>query len=156
MIRVETVLTQDNATNMNGYMMQSLYGTMRNEVFGTDGQPGYLYPYRMVFAANARLKIEKLDAPGGNPVGAPYFDKALYESFGVEGPGGYGSEINGKGSLTYGYNWKATAAGAWRLTFSLDTDCGVVIPNCDNTVIDSVDDGTLISDHEVQIEVNVQ
>jgi hypothetical protein len=157
MIRVETVLTQDNTVdNMEGFYMQSLYGTMRNEVFGTDGLPGYLYPDRMVFAPNARLKIEQLDAPGGNPVGAPYFDKALYESFGVEGPGGYGSEINGKGSLTYGYNWKATAAGAWRLTFSLDTDCGLVIPNCDNTVIDSVTNGTLISDHAVQIEVTVQ
>jgi hypothetical protein len=155
MIRVETVLTQDNtADNMEGFNMQSLYGSMRNEVFGTDGLPGYLYSERMVFSPNARLKIEQLDA-NGNPI-ATTFNKAIYESFGVEGPGGYASEINGKGSLVYGYNWKATSAGAWRLTFSLDNDCGVIIPNCDNTVIDGVKNGTLINDHEIRIEVNVQ
>ena len=158
MIRVETVLTQDNTVDqMQGFVMQSLYGSMRNEVFGTD-KSLMVYPERMVFAPNARMKIELLDAPGGNPVGAPSFDKAIYESFGVDGPGGYGSEINGKGSLTYGYNWKATAAGAWRLTFSLDTDCQGIIDPCDNTVIDSIANanGTWISDHEIQIEVNVQ
>jgi hypothetical protein len=156
MIRVETVLTQDNTVDkMEGFYMQSLYGSMRNEVFGTDGLPGYVYPERMVFAPNARLKIEQLDAPNGNPV-ATTFDKAIYESFGVEGPGGYASEINGKGSLTYGYNWKATAAGAWRITFSLDTDCQGIIDPCDNTLIDNATNGTWISDHEIQIEVNVQ
>jgi len=153
MIRVETVLTQDNATDMKGYLMQSLYGSMRNEVFGTDGSE-MIYPERMVFSPNARLTVEQLDA-NGNPVTTTY-DMAIYESFGIEGPGGYASEINGKGSLTYGYNWKPAAAGAWRITFSLDTDCQGIIDPCDNTVIDSVQNGTLISDHAVQIEVNVQ
>ena len=152
MIRVETVLSQDNATNMKGYSMKSLYGSKRSEVFGTDGTEE-IYTDRMVFAPNARLKIEQLDV-NGNPV-ATTFDKAIYESFGVDGPGGYGSEINGKGSLTYGYNWKPNSAGAWRITFSLDVDCQGIIDPCDNTVIDSVQNGTWIDNHTVQIDVTV-
>ncbi|UCH44526.1 MAG: hypothetical protein JSV11_09510 [Nitrospiraceae bacterium] len=159
MIRVETVLTQVNANNMEGFAMTSLYGSMRSEVFGTDGITGHVYTERMVFAPNARLKIELLDAQG-NPV-VTTFDKAIYESFGVEGPGGYASEINGKGSLVYGYNWKATAAGSWRLTFSLDTpadhpDCAIALTVCDNTVIDNATNGTRIDDHTIEIEVMVQ
>jgi hypothetical protein len=147
-IRVETVLYQDGsvgtpAVSMLAYNMQSLYGSHENEIFGTD-MSTYASSYRSVFAPNARLRIEKLVVQGG-PVdaGVTSFENSIYESFGIEGPGGYVAEINGKGSIVYGYNWminqwpdtQAEKTGWWRLTFSLDTDCMGLIDPCDNTII---------------------
>jgi hypothetical protein len=71
--------------------------------------------------------------PGGS-VTQTYFDKAVYESFGVDGPGGYSAEINVGGKVLFGYVWNLknvvmdgglTKDGYWRITFSLDAGSGV-------------------------------
>jgi len=127
-IRVETVLYQNPTDTMNAYSMQSLLGDSRTEVFGTTGQQ-YASTYRNVYSVNARIRIEKLLGRAG-PVdtSVPAITDAVYESLGVDGPGGYAAEVNGAGSLIYGYNWALRQAsltneqkiGWWRLTFQLD------------------------------------
>ncbi len=143
-IRVETILRQykglpdANTTSwpatesMLGYPMQLLYGTGKAEMQGTTGTAADATE-RRVFAATARLKIEKLD-DAGNVVdsGACGFDGSIAEGLALpDGSGSkvpkYSSEINVGGSLTYGFNWRlnkctglGTKTGTWRLTFSLD------------------------------------
>jgi len=141
-IRVETVLRQykglpdANTTSwpvtesMLGYPMQLLYGTGEAEMQGTTGTAADATE-RRVFAATARLKIEKLDGAGNVlPSGACGFDGSIADGLAL--PDGsqelkYSSEINVGGSLTYGFNWRlnkctgvADKTGIWRLTFSLD------------------------------------
>jgi len=143
-IRVETVLRQykglpdANTTSwpttesMLGYPMQLLYGEGKAEMQGTTGTSADATE-RRVFAATARLMIEKLDA-NGNVVasGACGFDGSIDDGLaladGSQVPK-FSSEINVGGSLTYGFNWRlnkctglADKTGTWRLTFSLDDD----------------------------------
>jgi len=112
-----------------------------------------------VFAANAHLKIEKLDADG-NPAGHTAFDGTLWEG---DGPGFLGAEINVGGNLTYGFVWRLNdevmpggipKEGQWRLTFSLDP----VSPQgaADNTNIISAANGTLVNENEVYIDITIQ
>jgi uncharacterized membrane protein YgcG len=136
MIHVEHVLYQapvddlGNPTDlMTGYAMTHLFGARYSEKFGTTGET-ILTNYRTVFSPNVRLKIEKITGPGGDPDplyngGLPVIDQAVYQGFGADGPGRYGSEVNGSGKLVYGYNFalkKLTGdkVGWWRLTFSID------------------------------------
>jgi hypothetical protein len=136
MIHVEHVLYQKpvddlgNPTDlMTGYVMTHLFGARYSEKFGTTGET-VLTNYRTVFTPNARLKIEKITGPGGDPDplyngGLPVIDQAVYEGFGGDGPGRYGSEVNGSGKLVYGYNFQlkkmtGDKVGWWRLTFSID------------------------------------
>jgi len=126
-IRVETVLYQELPETLTGYTMALLYGAQVTEMQGTDATT-YESTRRNVYAVNARLTIDKLDGPGGNVV-FTHFDKAVWENYGNDGPGGYSAEINVGGSLVFGYNWMLnqdtvpdgqTKTGWWRLTFSLD------------------------------------
>lgn len=69
---------------------------------------------------------------GGKWVGAglvsenTVFNKAVREQ--GDGPGYYSAEINVKGRVIYGYTWNVKLAnegpGDYRLTFSLDEECG--------------------------------
>ncbi|UCF76661.1 MAG: hypothetical protein JSU71_05160 [Betaproteobacteria bacterium] len=155
-VRIEMVLTKPLTAAVKSYNMQSLYGTMRNEIYGTDGTE-YDNLTAFVFAANAHLKIEKLDA-SGNPAGHTAFDGGLWQG---DGPGFLGAEINVGGNLTYGFVWmlknEAMPAGIpkegqWRLTFSLDPQS----PHGDNTNIIAAANGTLVNENEVYIDITIQ
>ncbi len=75
-------------------------------------------------------------------INPPIFNKTVAEA--GDGPGYYSAEINVKGRIIFGYTWnvrklndqtmvppytKATAAGDYRITFSLDDECGTVLRN---------------------------
>lgn len=158
-VRIETVLSQDMVNAMEAYTMKSLYGSQRNEIYGADTTT-YVSTYNTVFAVNARLIIQKLDGQGGN-VANTVLDKAVYESFGIDGPGGYSAEINVSGKLIYGYSLQLrnitgfSKVGWWRLTFALDPSAdigGVIIPN--NTAIKAANFGTF-TDTEAVVEFEV-
>jgi hypothetical protein len=128
-IRVETVMYKSPIAPKAAYNMTLLASSGTSEYWGTDTLT-HPSSYATVFSTNARLTIEKIDGPGGKPIaGAPCgLDSAIYERFGLDGPGGYSAEVNAAGTLIYGYNWQlnrcsATATqkvGWWRLTFSID------------------------------------
>jgi hypothetical protein len=113
-----------------GYEMQSLGGTKKEEVWATTGDIVDLNP--TVYSIVPRLKIQKLDGEDGNIV-ATIFDEAVHESFGVEGPGGFGAEVNAAGKVIYGYNWNLRNVnlpdkeGWYRLNFSLDDHADIRI-----------------------------
>ena len=140
-IRVETVLRQykglpvdgtswPTTESMVGYPMQLLYGQGKAEMQGTTGTAADATE-RRVFAATARLTIEKLDGSGNVvPSGACGFNGSIADGLamadGSQVPK-YSSEVNVGGSLTYGFNWRLNKCtglgdrtGNWRLTFSLD------------------------------------
>lgn len=135
-IRIETTLYQTYlgtgttayTTAMSEYTMALLYGTRETEMQGTDTTI-LVAPRRHVFAVAARLRLEKLLGPGGavDPAVTPT-SIAVAESFGVDGPGGYGAEINVGGKLVYGYVWRLRQSslpdpdkvGWWKATFALD------------------------------------
>jgi hypothetical protein len=89
---------------------------------------------------------EGVDCPG-DVVNGSIFNKVVWE--GGDGPGFYSAEINVKGKVIYGYTWdvknlndttpvppatKPSAAGDYRVTFSLDSlNCPVVL----NTFFDA-------------------
>ncbi|MGE3956544.1 MAG: hypothetical protein AB7H96_07475 [Vicinamibacterales bacterium] len=137
-IRVETVLYQDTLTGLKAFPMNLLYGSGTTEMQGTTGAATYTGTYRTVYSVCPRLTIQKITGQGGSPVGAPYFNGAVYEAFGADGTGYYSAEINVGGSVIYGYNWMIgqmpgtpeSKLGWWRLTFSLDPACTV-----DGTVV---------------------
>lgn len=165
-IRVETVLFKDLAEPITGYDMAYLYGEGIEEVWGTTG---VTYPSALatVYSICARLTIQKLDGPNGNPVGTLY-DSAIYDRFGVDGPTtAYSAEVNVPGKIIYGYNWDLAKfdmasiglpnepkSGWYRLTFSFDPTAiyNLVDPNgvprsftipC-NTVLGSLDAADLL------------
>lgn len=174
-IRCEVVLFKDLTVPMQGYDMSYLYGEGIDEVWGTTGTPIDSY-HPTVYSINARWKIEKLDAQGGNPVGVLY-QSAIYERFGVDGQtDAYAAEVNVPGKIIYGFNWDLAKfdmnsiglpdepkSGWYRLTFSLDptafwemTDENnnsnqFTVP-C-NTILGSLDEGDLsgTSDPEVVV-----
>ncbi len=155
-IRVEVALSETLATPMTGYTMKSLYGTNIDEVQGTDGTT-YDATSAFVFASNAHLTIQKLDA-SGNVVYTAY-DQTLWQG---DGPGFIAGEVTVSGSFTYGFVWQmknmtvpagVTKDGTWRITFSLDNTSPVGTSN--NTVIDSATNGVLDSDRQVHIDINV-
>ena len=154
-VRIEMVLSKTLATPMTSYKMESLYGTMLNEIYGTDGTT-YPNSTAFVFASNAHLKIQKVDA-SGTPLAAPLYDRKLWDG---DGPGFLGAEVNVAGNFTYGFVWmlnKDTPGypmdGIWRITFSLDNTSPVATPN--NTFIDFVSNGKQVSETEVYIDINV-
>jgi hypothetical protein len=127
-IRVEIVLSTavDPALHpLSGYNMYSLGGTKLNEVFVTNTTK-YTTTSAMVYSNVARLKIERLNTPGGVPVSTIY-NSPCYEGYFVDGPtDAYSTEVNMGGKCIYGYNWDVgavpldTKSGWYRLTFSLD------------------------------------
>lgn len=158
-IRIEMVLSKTLTTPMTSYTMRSLYGTQRNEIQGTDGTT-YVNSSAFVFASNAHLTIQKLDG-SGNPDGSPLYDQTLWVG---DGPGYFAAEVNVAGNFTYGFVWNLKTqvmpgdvttgkAGAYRITFSLDNTSPKGTTN--NTFIDSVSNGVLVSNKEAYIDINV-
>ena len=165
-IRIEMVLSKPVTTPMTSYWMESLYGTRDNEVYGTDGTT-YDNPSAFVFASNARLKIQKLDASGGFD-GAPLYNQTLWNG---DGPGYLAGEVNVAGNFTYGFIWNLKTqtlpadittgkAGTWRITFILDPDnstAGKVVPAAsNNTFIDTAANGVRVSNTEAYIDIVIQ
>jgi hypothetical protein len=154
------VLSKALTTAMTSYTMKSLYGTRRNEIYGTDGTT-YDNVTAFVFAANAHLKIQKLDTIG-NPVGNPLYDQTLWSG---DGPGFLAGEVNVAGNFTYGFVWALnqqvlppdipSKTGTWRITFSLDAQNPVNQAN-NNTSIVAAANGVLVSPTEVYIDIVVQ
>jgi hypothetical protein len=157
-IRIEMVLSKALTTAMTAYTMQSLYGTNENEIYGTTGAT-YDTMTAFVFAANARLRIQKMD--GAVPVGAPLYDQTLWAG---DGPGFLAGEVNVAGNFTYGFVWMLnqqvlppdipSKTGIWRITFSLDANSPVATVN--NTSIVSATNGVLVSPTEVYVDIVVQ
>ena len=158
-IRVEMVLSKTLTTAMTSYNMQSLYGAQANEIQGTDGTT-YDNTTALVFASNAHLKIQKLDG-SGNPDGTPLYDQTLWLG---DGPGYLAGEVSVSGNFTYGFVWNLKnqvmpgdvttgKTGTYRLTFSLDATSPKGTAN--NTYIDSVSNGTRVSDTQVYIDISV-
>jgi len=157
-IRIEMVLSKALAAPMTSYTMKSLYGAQRNEIYGTDGTT-YDNLSAFVFAANARLKIQKMDG-ATNPV---LYDQALWEG---DGPNFLAGEVNVAGNFTYGFVWMLnqqvlppaipTKTGTWRITFSLAPNAPAPVGTPNNTFIDTATNGVLDSDTEVHIDIEVQ
>lgn len=136
-IRVEHVLLANDGTSMLGYPMDIVVNpsspTEQQGILADGGQTATVALSPTVFSDRARLKLQKLNAKGGTPT-FTYFDKAVYQGFGVDGPGKYAAEINVGGRLLFGYVWQMrnvqmpagiTKDGWWRITFMLDPGAGV-------------------------------
>ncbi len=136
-IRVEHVLVADDGTMLQGYPMDVVMNpsssTEKQGIFADGMQKQTVALTPTVFSDRVRLKIEKLADKGG-AVTYTYFDKAVYEGFGVDGPDNYAAEINVGGRLVYGYVWMMKNVnmpnnipkdGWWRITFSVDNQSGV-------------------------------
>lgn len=131
-IRVEAVLTtaiEPGNHNLRGYNMYSLGGSKLDEVFVTN-TTRHIATSATVYSNVARLKIEKLDAPGGAPVLTVY-DSPCFAGYFVDGRSDvFSAEVNMGGKCIYGYNWDVEAVplaiktGWYRLTFSLDSYAG--------------------------------
>jgi hypothetical protein len=152
-VRIETVLYQDMtspANAMTGYEMRYLYGERSTEMWGTSGvtfstadPDAATNPLKStdatVYSRCARLTIQKLIGTRENPgslawdpalgqwngaVEPPDFNRGVWEA--GEGPDRYSAEINVRGRLIYGFNWRVAdlhpvdTAGDYRLTFSVD------------------------------------
>ena len=155
-IRVEIALAETLSTPMTAYTMKSLYGSQLNEVQGTDGTT-YDSLSAFVFATNAHLTIQKLDA-SGNVVYTAY-DQTLWQG---DGPGFLAGEVTVSGNFTYGFVWQmknmtvptgVSKAGTWRITFSLDPTSPVGTSN--NTSIQSTTNGVLDSPTQTHIDINI-
>ncbi len=130
-IRIETVLEQDRPENMTAYTMALLYGERTTEMQGTNTQT-YNSTEATVYTPCAHLIIEKLsgtepDGEHGEPLSPAAVDLATWESYGIDGPGGFSAEVNVAGKLVYGYNLGIRDMelpydkyGWWRVTFALD------------------------------------
>ncbi len=142
-IRVEHVLDAADGTLLKGYPMDvTLNPSSPSEEQGIlpDGQQTATVDLTpTVFTDRARLTLQKLSGPGGT-VTYTYLNKAVWESFGTDGPGNYSAEINVGGKVLYGYVWfmkKVVMPGGiakdgwWRITFSLDTGSGATIVGAD-------------------------
>lgn len=141
-IRIENILFQTPGADpesaeysdpTTAYEMELLYGSGTTEQQGTNTLT-YAPPTRHIFSILGRLRIEKLLSEDGEPdATVPAIDKSVWESFGSDGPGGYGAEVNVGGKVVYGYVWflnkselsDSQKVGWWRITFSLDDDCDV-------------------------------
>lgn len=136
-VRVEVVLTQDLLVPMTGYEMLFVSGLGVDEMWGASTAT-YLSDQATVYSGVARLTIQKLESvpPSTEPVitwnaelgqwegdiSAPFFNGGVWDA--TDGPSGFSAEINIKGKVVYGYNWRVNregdGAGTYRLTFSLD------------------------------------
>lgn len=138
-VRVEHVLNASDGTTMQGYTMDVVVNpsspTEQQGIYD-DGNEDVTAPFTpTVFTDRARLKLQKLDGPGGN-VTYTYLDKAVFEGLGTDGRGAYSAEINVGGKVLFGYVWNLKNVvmppgvpkdGWWRITFALDTGSGVEI-----------------------------
>lgn len=159
-VRVEMVLTKDvSASPMTVYPMKLLAGSGTNELQGTTGEATTTNT-AFVFATNARLQIHKLDADG-NKILPAVDDQALFDDSIPDGINKLSAEIPVSGNFTYGYVWdpttKGATAGKYRLTFKLDDTSAFGASNpANNTFIQAATNGTLASDTEVYIDVELK
>lgn len=159
-IRIEMVLTKDvTATPMTAYTMKLLSGSGTNELQGTDGVI-YNPTTAFVFATNARLRLQKLDAAGA-PTGALIVDQALFDPAFPDGLNKLSGEIPVSGNFTYGFVWdpstSGSTAGRYRVTFMLDPNSQFGIGNpANNTFMKTATNGVLVSDTEAYIDIVVK
>jgi hypothetical protein len=159
-IRIEMVLTKDvSPATMTVYPMKLLSGSGINELQGTTGV-ATTTTTAFVFATNARLKIQKLDASGTTPI-LDVDNQALFDPSRPDGTNKLSAEIPVSGNFTYGYVWdpatSGSAAGKYRITFSLDANSafGTGTP-ANNTSIQTATNGVLDSATQVHIDVDVK
>jgi hypothetical protein len=159
-IRIEMVLTKDvTATPMTAYTMKLLSGSGTNELQGTNGVT-YNPTTAFVFATNAHLTIQKLDAAGA-PTGALIVDQALFDPAFPDGLNKLSAEIPVSGNFTYGFIWdpstSGSTAGRYRLTFKLDPTSQFGAGNpANNTFMTTATNGVRVSNTEVYIDILVQ
>lgn len=141
-VRVEVVLIEDLTTPMESFDMLFVSGQGVDEMWGATGVTSPS-DQATVYSHCARLVIQKIE-PANTPeppvlawdpashrwtgeVSAPYFDSGVWEV--EDGPEGFSAEINIKGKIIYGYNWRVRQVGdgdgTYRLTFSLADDGAV-------------------------------
>lgn len=164
-VRVEVVLFTgvDPAQHqLTGYSMYSLGGTKLDEVFVTNTTT-YQASTATVYSNVARLKVEKLDDEGGQPILVVY-DSPCYDKYFVDGPtDAYSAEVNMGGKCIYGFNWDLRDValpvryGWYRLTFSLDPEAsymdydGMVHSYSRNTKIASLDPADLFGYNDPEV-----
>jgi len=159
-IRIEMVLSKDvTATPMTAYPMLLLSGSGTNELQGTTGV-ATTATTAFVFATNARLTLQKLDA-GGLPTGPVVVDQALFDSTVPDGLNKLAGEIPVSGNFTYGFIWdpatSGSTAGQYRVTFKLDPTSAFGVGNpANNTFMKTVSNGVRVSDTEVYIDIDVK
>jgi hypothetical protein len=153
------VLTKDvTAAPMTVYPMLLLSGSGTSELQGTTGI-GTASNTAFVFATNARLTLQKLDA-GGVP-GLPIIDQALFDSTVPDGLNKLSGEIPVSGNFTYGFVWdpatSGSTSGMYRVTFKLDpTSTNGVGGPANNTFMKTATNGVRVSDTEVYIDIDVK
>lgn len=166
-LRVEVNLTQTlpGTETMTGYDMIALFGGKYAEFFGATGATSELST-RVVYTPHARLQIERMDTLAGMPLPEGFdwsvvptvepmlYDGAVWQNYLPEYASGndtftFGAEINGSGSLTYGYVWdlkgQGVTSGWYRLTLRLDP-----LANCTQTTPPAAA-ATALSDSEVTL-----
>ncbi len=159
-IRIEMVLTKDvTATPMTAYPMKLLSGSGTNELQGTTGVATTVTT-AFVFATNAHLTLQKLDA-AGVPTGPMVVDQALFDPAFPDGLNKLSGEIPVSGNFTYGFVWdpatSGSIAGKYRLTFKLDPTSAFGTGNpANNTFMKTATNGVRVSDTEVYIDINVK
>jgi hypothetical protein len=159
-IRIEMVLTKDvTATPMTAYPMKLLSGSGTGELQGTTGVATTVTT-AFVFATNAHLTLQKLDA-AGVPTGPMVIDQALFDPAFPDGLNKLSGEIPVSGNFTYGFVWdpatSGSIAGKYRLTFKLDPTSAFGTGNpVNNTFMKTATNGVLVSDTEVYIDINVK
>lgn len=159
-IRIEMVLSKDvSAAPMTVYPMKLLSGSGTNELQGTTGV-ATTATTAFVFATNARLTLQKLDA-GGLPTGPLVVNQALFDPAFPDGLNKLSGEIPVSGNFTYGFVWDpattGSIAGKYRVTFKLDptSEHGVGNP-ANNTFMKQALNGVRLSDTEVYIDIDVK
>ncbi len=159
-IRIEMVLTKDvTATPMMAYPMLLLSGSGITELQGTTGVAAPVTT-AFVFATNAHLTLQKLDA-GGVPTGPMIVDQALFNTAIPDGLNKLSGEIPVSGNFTYGFVWNpatsGSTAGKYRVTFKLDptSQFGTGSP-ANNTFMKTATNGVRVSDTEVYIDIDVK
>ncbi|MDM7944606.1 MAG: fibronectin type III domain-containing protein [Hydrogenophaga sp.] len=159
-IRIEMVLTKDvTATPMTVYPMLLLSGSGTTELQGTTGVATPTTT-AFVFATNARLTLQRLDA-GGLPTGPMVVDQALFDPAIPDGLNKLSGEIPVSGNFTYGFVWdpatSGSTAGQYRVTFKLDptSSFGTGAP-ANNTFMKTATNGVRVSDTEVYIDIDVK
>ncbi len=159
-IRIEMVLSKDvTATPMTAYPMKLLSGSGTTELQGTTGIATPVTT-AFVFATNAHLTLQKLDA-AGMPTGELIVDQALFDPAFPDGLNKLSGEIPVSGNFTYGFVWDpattGSIAGQYRVTFKLDATSQFGAGNpANNTFMTSATNGVRVSDAEVYIDINVK
>jgi hypothetical protein len=158
-IRIEMVLTKDvTATPMTAYPMKLLSGSGTSELQGTTGVATPVTT-AFVFATNARLTLQKLDAAG--VPGPMVIDQALFDPNVKDGLNKLSAEIPVSGNFTYGFVWDpatgGSTAGKYRVTFKLDpTSAFGTGKPANNTFMKTATNGVRVSDTEVYIDIDVK